>query len=564
MPSFLDQLLQGVPSNYIAPDASATPVTASPEFQRVLSLPRRNVFSSSYVPQSTGGTLFPEQISALSEARDVKGLLAPIACGAGKTLISMLLHSAVDAGGRSVILIPAAMSPQFFSEYEKFKRLFVLPVIHPYSELCDETEVCVLKYSILSSPRFFDALDRIAPRLFICDEVHYLKVRDSVRTRRFLAYFKRHPDALLCGMSGTITSNSIRDFAHLAKLALRQGAPVPLTWPVLQEWSEALDANLPRRRPAGALMSFCSGGESALQGYQRRLCETPGVVASTDNSVKASLSIRRRKLQPTPKIKEALSTLRETWTTPSGEEIADAMEMSRKAREIACGFYYRWAWEQEGGVDWEWLTARTEWHREVRAKLHRGAVSGLDSEHLLEAAAARGDWRSVTYARWAAVKGRELPPVLAVWLDDYLVKDAVAFGREAPSIIWTRHDAVGDAISKEGGWHLFNGGGKNDRALLTVSGKETIVCTVNSCGEGKNLPMFSRQLLTSPVSGGKKAEQLLARCHREGQLADEVTMDVYLHTPENMKAFKNAQSEALWQQTLEKAPKRLCMATVLL
>jgi hypothetical protein len=564
MPSFLDQLLQDVPSNYIAPDASATPVTASPEFQRVFSLPRRTTFRTTFTPQSLGGTLFPIQVAALGEARECQGLLAPVGCGEGKTLVTMLLHSAIDAGGRSVLLIPASMEPQLFSEYERFKKLFILPVIHPYKELCDETEVCVLRYSTLSNPRFFDALERIRPKLFICDEAHYLKVRQSVRTRRFLQYFKKYPETLFCGLSGTITSNSLQDFAHLAKLALRKGAPVPLSWPILTEWSEALDANLIRRRPAGALMSFCGGGESAIQGYQRRLTETPGVVASNKNNVKASLVISRRKLQPTPKIKEALDNLRETWTTPSGEEIADAMEMSRKAREIACGFYYRWAWEQEGGVDWEWLTARTEWHREVRAKLHRGAVSGLDSEHLLEAAAARGDWKSVTYARWAAVKGRELPPVLAVWLDPYLVKDAVAFGREAPSIIWTRHDAVGEAIAREGGWPLFNGGVKNDRALLTVTGKETIVCSVAACGTGKNLQMFNRQLITSPMSGGLGWEQLLARTHREGQMEDQVTADVYLHTPENMRAFKKAQSEAQFQQDLEGAQKRLCMATVLL
>ncbi len=561
--TFFKELLADVPKGYVAPNQLDHPVTNSQELQRVERLPRRNAFRSDFVPRSTGGTLFGIQVAALSEARACRGLLAPVGCGEGKTLITMLLHLAIDAGGRSVLLIPASMEPQFFSEYERFKKLFALPVIHPYSELSDDTEVCVLKYSILSSPRTFAALIEIAPRLIIADECHRLKNRGAVGTGRFLKYFKDHPETLFCGLSGTITSNSLKDFAHLSKLALRNGSPAPLTWPILTEWSEALDANLPIRRPPGALMSFCGGGETALQGYQRRLTETPGVVASNKNNVRASLVVRRRKIGLPPKVREALENLRLTWTMPDGQEVADALELSRKAREMACGFYYRWDWANEE-VDFEWLEARADWHREVRATLHRGSVSGLDSEYLLGLAAERGDWSSVTWRRWAAVRDRKLPPVSPVWIDDFMVKDAVAFGRESPSIIWSKHDAIGAAIASEGGWRLFNGGKKNDRDLLTVTGKETIVCTVQSCSEGKNLPMFDRQLLTSPMSSGKAWEQLLARAHREGQLSDEVTLDLYLHTPESMKAFRKARTEAQWQQELEKAQKRLCMATVIL
>lgn len=562
MTSFLDKLLAEYPPGYVASYDNDNPVTPSSELSRVYSLPRRQVFDSSWSPVSTGGTLFPIQAACLSEARAAKGLLAPVGCGAGKTLVTMLLHSAVDAGGRSVLLLPASMEPQFFSEYEKFKKLFVLPIIHPYPELCDATEVCVLKYSTLSSPKFFDALSRIAPRLFICDEAHYLKVRESVRTKRFLRYFKEHPETLFCGLSGTITSNSIHDFAHLAKLALRHNSPAPLTWPVLSEWADALDANLPRRRPPGALMSFCNGGESVLEGYQRRLIETPGVVASNKNDVKSSLIIKKRSLKLPEKVETALADMRALWYTPSGEEISDVLEMNRKAREMACGFYFVWDWEAEGGVDWNWLEARSNWSREVRAKLHRSSVAGLDSEHLLELAAQRGDWKSTTYEAWAEVKDRPLPAVNAIWIDDFLVKDAVKFGQQSPCIIWTMHVPVGEAIAKAGGWKLFNGGTQSDRELLTVTGKETIVCSVQSCGQGKNLQMFNMQLLTSPSSSGLRWEQLLARCHREGQTADEVTMEVYLHTPENKRAFAKARSEAQFQQDIEGSQKRLCLASV--
>jgi hypothetical protein len=79
--SFLEELLKDTPANFIATDASATPVCATPELQRVQTLPRRTVYSTAFTPQSLGGSLFPIQISALSEARSSQGLLAPVGGG---------------------------------------------------------------------------------------------------------------------------------------------------------------------------------------------------------------------------------------------------------------------------------------------------------------------------------------------------------------------------------------------------------------------------------------------------------------------------------------------------
>jgi hypothetical protein len=361
-------------------------------------------------------------------------------------------------------------------------------------------------------------------------------------------------------MSGTITSKSIKDFAHLVKLALREQAPVPLIWPVLNEWSEALDVDVELPRPPGELMRFCGDGEEARDGFRRRLVESPGVVASNKNNVSASLVIAKRAPAVPDVVKRALSDLRNTWVLPSGEEISDALMFSRKARELSCGFFYVWDWGQ-AGPDFEWLEARSEWSREVRAYLHYHSRPGMDSEGLLENAAADGRWKSVTWDRWSGVSDRRAPPVRAVWLSDFLIEDAIDFEQEhEPVVLWYLHDAVGEKLAEEGGYPLYAGGNNSSRLLLTETGGRSIVASVNAHGQGKNLQAWSRQLLLSPTSNGLKFEQLLARCHREGQKAEEVWMYINQHTSECRVALATAIKEAEYQQQIEGVPKRLCYA----
>lgn len=65
--------------------------------------------------------------------------------------------------------------------------------------------------------------------------------RKSARTRRFLRYLEAHPETRLVAQSGTLATRTIKDYAHLAEFALREGSPLPLREPVVEEWAAALD-----------------------------------------------------------------------------------------------------------------------------------------------------------------------------------------------------------------------------------------------------------------------------------------------------------------------------------
>jgi hypothetical protein len=53
------------------------------------------------------------------------------------------------------------------------------------------------------------------------------------------------------------------------------------------------------------------------------------------------------------------------------------------------------------------------------------------------------------------------------------------------------------------------------------------VASIQAHGTGRNLQMFSRNLVVSCPSAGADWEQLLGRTHRQGQQADEVEYDFF-------------------------------------
>jgi hypothetical protein len=58
------------------------------------------------------------------------------------------------------------------------------------------------------------------------------------------------------------------------------------------------------------------------------------------------------------------------------------------------------------------------------------------------------------------------------------------------------------------------------------------------------LQKYCRNLMTTPPGSGTVIEQAIARTHRPGQLADEVTVDLFLHTKEMQKAFDQSIADA--------------------
>ncbi len=153
-------------------------------------------------------------------------------------------------------------------------------------------------------------------------------------------------------------------------------------------------------------------------------------------------------------------------------------------------------------------------------------------------------WRAESWAAWAAVKHRTLPPVDTIWIDLFQVHDAIAWanGSDKPSIIWVEHPALGEKIAEMSGIPYY-GAGRD----ATFAEEPVIVCSIKAQGTGKNLQRYCRNLITTMPANGTTFEQLVGRTHRPGQTADEVEVDWYGHTEEMVSAFDNVLQDAKYQ-----------------
>ena len=524
--------------------------------------------------------LRPVQGWALEEAATCGGLLGAIGVGEGKTAVDILLAMVIPRVHSAVLLIPPDLRAQFLErDFPAWSAHFRVPNLAGGSRFVPGLPVLhVVAYSELSGAKATDLLVRLSPDVIVADEAHNLKHRTAARTKRFLRYFAEHKSTRLIALSGTITTRSIKDYGHLADLALRERSPLPRHFPTLEEWAGALDAESSTTiaTPAGALASLCAPGESVRQGFSRRLVETPGVVATREGTLGVSLVLGERKVGVPESVTKALAQVRITWQRPDGEELTDGTTKAAVLRQIACGFFYRWTWPrgESPEVIRRWLEVRKNWHREIREAL-KHAPAFRDSPLLLARAAHRwhhgfveGEthhpaytrhrltWASETWLDWLAVRDTAEPQTEAVWIDRYLAHDAASWAKERPGLVWYSHAALGEAIAALGVTH-FGPGPEASSAILRERGDRSAVVSARAHGTGKNLQAWSRNLIVALSSDGAVNEQLIGRTHRSRQRADSVSVDLYLHTPEMRDALDTAMARARYMQQTTGQPQRL-------
>lgn len=540
-----------------------TEVGRTAEFRRVEDLPRRTLDLTTVQDvtdlfRRPGGTmrLRPIQSAALIEAAEMNGGFFPIGVGQGKTLLTLLLPTALDSK-RAVLLVPPQLKKQLSREIETlYNRHFLIPT----------DTLTVVSYNEVSSPRTADILDELRPDLLICDEGHCLKNRASARTKRVMRFLKENPNCRFVVLSGTMTTRSLNDYGHLIEPALRKSSPLPRGYRDVQDWAGALDVKPELEVGVGALQRFCAEGESPRQGFRRRLIESRGVVASSEDEVGSSLIITRLASLKLPQgVQQIYDEVKKSWSL-NGEEFSDILTQVRVLRQVALGFYYRWKWPGDE-PDFEWLEARAGWNRAVREKLKQSR-QGLDSEALLRHAAERVlsgkpglTWENGAgpWSAWKAVKDRPEPPIESIWLDDFLLNDIQrrAVAMDGPTICWVEHRAVGERLAELSGWPYYGEG-----TDASESKEPIIVASIACQGTGKNLQHhFVNNIFASLPPNGTIFQQTVARTHRPGQMADEVTVQWYAHTQECAAAMDKIRADALYQHDTTGAPQKVLYAT---
>lgn len=512
------------------------------------------------------------QAFALLEMAQRGGLLGPIGVGHGKTLLDLLAAMVIENCQTAVLLLPPGLKSQLLeTDWAFYGQHWQLPNLaggrwhvpgRPTLHVVAFTELSGTKHSML--------LDTLKPDLIIVDEGHHISRPDAARTKRLNRYLDAHPECRFVVWSGTLTRRSIRDWAHLSKHALREGSPAPLIYPVVEEWAGALDpANF--KAPVGALIEFVRPGETVEAALKRRRITTHGVVASGDeDSCQASLIIAERKLEAPEKVRALLNEIESKWERPDGELLRDVLEAAACAREMSAGFYYHWVWPRGESfeVRQRWLNVRREYFKELRERVSRGGPN-MDSPALVEAAAARWYlgyavqpedgrrkpiqyppetkngplpvWKSEYWKEWQEVEPTAKPQTSTTWVDDYLVRDAAAWLQQNRGVVWYLHTAFGAALERLSGFKRFGSGSEASETIGRERGDRSIIASIKAHGTGKNLQMFDRALVANPPSAGDVWEQLLGRHHRDGQLSDEVTFEVYRHTKSMREALEKAQ-----------------------
>jgi len=467
--------------------------------------------------------LRPVQAAGLWEAWQCGGLFGSIGVGFGKTLMSGLLPRVLGST-RPLLLAPANLIADSWKAFGELKEHWQIP-----------RGIRIESYSKLGLPQHAGLLDAYEPDLIIADEASALKnFKVAAVSRRVARYLSEHRGVKFVALSGSLTEESILDYAHMLIWALGSSAPVP-TLGECEDWAACLDRgaeNDPFASTDCLVPHFgpLSGTAEYREAYRSRLAGTPGVIITEDSWDGCPLRLRAISVDTPACLEKAFDDLRELWATPDGYCLGDAaFQVYAVARELALGFYYK----HVPRPPILWAEARRNWARLVRHVLQRPG-STWDSEMQVAEACSVGALPSREYREWLAIRDTYTPEIVPEWLSDHALQLAERWGREGPGIIWCEHIAFAEELARRTGWPYYAGGGFDAKGNHIRDGRGTVIASVEANHKGRNLQhQWHRNLLPSYPNSARLLEQLAGRTHRCGQLANEVVLDYFLGCKEH-------------------------------
>jgi hypothetical protein len=511
--------------------------------------------------------LRPVQVAALQAIHDFGGMLGPIRVGGGKTLISFLAGS-VRGALRVLLLVPAKLQNKTKRDFNLLKKHWKSP-----------RHIKVMSYELLARDRGVKELGEYEPDLIIADEGHKVKNPRAACTKRLRRYLTEHDQCGYVDMSGTITKRSIMEYHHRMNWAIPDGLQaLPRKYPEAREWSEALDerTDMPEMRlMPGALFEFCTDEEIkevakelqvapkiriARAGYCRRLMSAPGVVGTEEQFGGAMpLVIEGVGFEVGREVKRAFELLREEWALPDGQTIDSPATLWRHARELIQGFFYKW----DPLPPPAWAEARREWSRMCRDILQR--YHDIDSPMIAAREVDKGriPWAVEALENWRDIKDTFVPVTVTEWIDYRCLEFCEQWARDNCGMIWVNEIAFGDELARRTGLEYYRAKGMSGKKMLEDEKNSCIVSVLANC-EGRNLQQFSKNLVVSCPPGGAVWEQMLGRTHRDGQEADEVSVDVIINCYEQLSVFEQARKDAEYIERTTAQCQKLNFADVVL
>lgn len=526
------------------------------ENKRIATLPKWDHEAPDLTPlyKKPGGVmdLFPIQSKALECCKLAGGGVLMLGCGKGKTLISLLLASHMGKR-KPLLLIPAKLR-------EKTK----VEMREVYAPNFEFIEPMILSYEMLSRPSGRDSVVQYAPDIIICDEAQAIKDITSARTTRLGRYLIDNPQCAFVVMSGTLFNKSVTDFAHLSDWALDEKSPVPRNMRDAQAWDDLLRGEADKYQHASFMPMYDVWGRNhAKEAVYNRLRQSQGILLTQDEDVPCSLTIVKRRLKLPQNLLDAIKEaangeslmsdiLERAGVSNLNEDIVASQHLWNNPDsfalhalgQMAMGMLYYWVWDN-GVADEEWLQARAKWRSAVRAIIECDFedydTPGLiyDCFDELDEDVQRA-FREV-YEEWTSQKHKPEPPREQVWVSKYLIEDIQAWlkKQKEPTLLWVNDNvAFAQELSNVTGLPYYGGGVEFDQ----VNAHNCIV-SIKSHGTGKNLQAWSNNLVIGAIASPEIWEQMIARTHRTGQQADNVSVTIYDHSLFGA-AFKNALRQA--------------------
>ncbi len=455
-----------------------------------------------------GRPLLPLQGLALWALLHGDGLVGIIGVGWGKTLIAILAGRARQAR-RPLILTRSKLVPQMRRNIEEWRREYFIGA-----------KPRVLGYGMLSSMRKARILEELSPDIIIADEAHALKNPKSARTGRVLDYVAASGCEFV-PMTGSISSRSIQDYAHLMEYALTVRSPVPFSGSMeLEIWSAVLDAGTTyTRADLGRIAPLLewAGTDEPREAFRLRLSSAPGIVVAEDLSVPVALNIEVIDT-PTPPEAKALA---DTWETPDGTQLVDTIEYFRHGRTLSVGFYNRIELRGPDALIEEWKDTRRAWNAALRNAVEYLSRPGRDTPGLWVQAVEEGACTARManlYAAWCAIRDEVRQVSIPEWLSDAPLTDALdryeVFDR--PALVWYTSPLVGRALERMG----LSTYGRGTEPRLDSKRSIAVSALVHGTGWDGAQYAYNRNLIVEPFASPDLWEQTIGRTHRQGQERD--------------------------------------------
>lgn len=523
------------------------------------------------------------QCMALAAIAHARGAVLPIGIGGGKTFIALLAGTVLGADHTLILTKPNVVA-QTGRWIKRAQDLFNV-----------QGSMQCRSYPWVSAKGNSRELEQLAANVgpgrlaIVCDEAHALGDLDAARTRRFGRAVQSGVPVV--AMSGTLSHDSIQQFAHIAEWALGGRSFLPRNSEPNHEhhvlaWSACLDR---RGRPSShdwrtvepLLEAFGSGERPdggkglvsyARQAFQRRMRSSPGVVCSSESSIGTSLTITPLEAEVPARVQTLLDQALNASVDPEGEILPDDLSRARVGTHLSLGYYQKWRWpldaQGQAIVDEEWMRSRRGWAKVVRDELAERAGPDYDSEALVrerigaELAGGAAQWPHMALKRWLPEMKKPEPPSVPTWIDLYLVSDVldrvIEFEkRRQHVIVWYGSTAL-DPLFRQAGLPVYGRG-----STIPTEKRQSFAASWNVHKEGVDglQKWCTRNLVIEPPSSGAIWEQMLGRTHRQGQEADEVEVYVYAHTEPFRRALRSAIESARYIEESFGTRQKLAMAT---